>query len=217
MSWTEYWAAGGHAAQPRYNQFQHGDCMVGCGPVAWAMVFGWADRQAATGSPYWSGRWGIYRQDGRRGSDALAPIYPDVGTGNVIREIRGQVGTFCSFGSGATVPWSMGEAWQYLSGRTGAWLQTHWNSAGVHDRWLADWAANSIIHRGTPAIIGTGWLNHYPVAYGYGVERRVVRKCFWWCWDEVEYHRYFYVNQGWGGHGNEWVAASTWFAGSVFP
>jgi hypothetical protein len=45
----------------------------------------------------------------------------------------------------------------------------------------------------------------------------VVRTCVIWCWDEVVYDRWFYVNQGWGGSGNEWIQASTWFAGSIFP
>jgi hypothetical protein len=217
MSWNYYWASGGHSEQPRYYQFTHGDCYVGCGPVAWAMLFGWADRQAAFGNPYWAGRGGIYRQDGQYGSDVVAPVSQDQGITNIIREINGYVGTFCSFGSGATFPWSMGEAWRYLSGRSGAWLQTNWNSVGIHDAWLADWAANQIMYRAAPAVIGTGWLSHYPVAYGYAWQARVIRHCFLWCWDEVVYDRCFYVNQGWGGAGNEWVSASTWFAGSIFP
>jgi hypothetical protein len=217
MTWNYYWSAGGHAQQPQYNQFTHGSCAVGCGPVAWAMLFCWADRQAALGNAYWAPRWGLYRQNGGWGADVMAPISQDEGVNNVIRELNGHVGTFCMFGSGATYPWSMGEAWRYLSGRSGAWIQTHWNSFGAHEDWLRDWAANSIIYRSTPAIIGTGWLSHYPMAYGYAWQQRVVRTCFIWCWDEVVYDRWFYVNQGWGGWGNEWVAASTWFAGSVFP
>lgn len=217
MSWNYYWASGAHTEQARYYQFTHNNCAVGCGPVAWAMLFGWADRQAAYGNPYWAARWGLYRQNGGYGGDVMAPIYQDAGVSNIIREINGYVGTFCMFGSGATYPWSMGEAWRYLPGRSGGWMQTHWNSVGIHEGWLADWAANQIMYRSTPAVIGTGWLSHYPVAYGYAWQRRVIRKCFIWCWDEVVYDRSFYVNQGWGGSGNEWVSASTWFAGSLFP
>ncbi len=217
MSWNYYWSAGGHAQQPLYNQFPHGACAVGCGPVAWAMLFCWGDRQAALGNPYWAPRWGLYRQNGGYGADVMAPIYQDGGVNSIIREINGYVGTFCWSGSGATVPWSMGEARRYLSGRTGTSLQTHWNSVGIHEDGLRDWAANSIIYRATPAIIGTGWLSHYPMAYGYAWQRRVIRRCLIWCWDDVVYDRCFYVNQGWGGSGNEWVTASTWFAGSIFP
>jgi hypothetical protein len=90
-----------------------------------------------------------------------------------------------------------------------------WNSVGIAEGGLKDWAANSIRSRATPAIIGTGWLSHYPVAYGYAIESRIVRTCVIFCWDSVTYQEWFYVNQGWGGYGNQWVAASTWFAGSV--
>ena len=44
MSWTYYWAPG---SQPAYWQFDYNGCPVGCGPVAWGMLFGWADEQAA--------------------------------------------------------------------------------------------------------------------------------------------------------------------------
>lgn len=218
MSWNFYWSAGGHAAQPLYNQFDYSGCAVGCGPVAWAMLFGWGDHQAGTGNAYWAPRIGLYRQNGGYGADVVAPLYMDEGVKNIIREIHNYVGTFCLFGSGATFPWDMGSAWHYFTGRTGTGLQTHWNSLGIHEDGLRDWAANQIIYRQTPAIIGTGWLSHYPMAYGYAWQRRTVRNCFLlWCWDDTVYDRCFYVNQGWGGSGNGWVSAGTWFAGSIFP
>ena len=74
-------------------------------------------------------------------------------------------------------------------------------------------ARDSIIDYGTPAIIGTGWLNHYPLAYGYAWRSR--QRCFIGCW--TEYSRWFYVNQGWGGSNDGWVSASTWFAGRIRP
>lgn len=62
-----------------------------------------------------------------------------------------------------------------------------------------------------------GWLSHYPMAFGYAYQERTVRYCFIWCWTDTVYDRWFYVNQGWGGRGNDWVSASTWFAGEIFP
>lgn len=218
MSWTYYWAAGGHAAQPSYNQFDYKGCAVGCGGVAWAILFGWADRQAESGTnSYWAGRWGLYRENGGRTGNALAPLSMNEGVRNMIREIRDQINTFCIAGSGATFPWKMDGARSYLSGRTATTLRTHYNSVGIHEGRLRDYARNSIKDRQTPAIIGTGWLNHYPVAYGYAWRSRVVRKCFIFCWNETVYDRSFYVNQGWGGSGNAWISASTWFAGEIFP
>jgi hypothetical protein len=38
----------------------------------------------------------------------------------MIRELRGQIGTFCAFGSGATSPWTMPGARSCLSGRNPA-------------------------------------------------------------------------------------------------
>ncbi len=217
MSWTYYWASGGHSAQPRYNQFDYQGCAVGCGGVAWAMLFGWADRQAATGNAYWAPRWGLYRNNGGRGSNAVAPLSMDNGVRNMIREIRNDIGTFCITGSGATFPWDMHKARNYLRGRTGTTLGTHYNVFGIHKSSLRNLARNSIRDRSTPAIIGTGWLSHYPVAYGYAWQRRIVRKCFIFCWNKTVYDRYFYVNQGWGGSGNCWINASTWFAGQIYP
>ena len=107
MGWNYYWAAGGGAAQPRYNQFDYNGCAVGCGPVAWAMLFGWADHQAASGNAYWAPRTGIYRQNGGRGADAVAPLVQDAGVNNMIIELHNDVHTFCAFGQVPPVPWDM--------------------------------------------------------------------------------------------------------------
>ena len=218
MSWTYHWAGGGHAAQPAYNQFQNGSCLVGCGAVAWGMLFGWGDRQAESGTnAYWRPRNGLYRQGGGRGNNAVAPLTMDDGVRNMIRELRGQIGTFCAGNSGATPPWSMDGAWRYLNGRTGTRQVCHWNILGISEDRLRNHAIASIRDRRTPAIIGTGWLSHYPLAYGYAWRRRVVRRCFIFCWNDEVTDRWFYVNQGWGGSGNDWVEASTWFAGEIYP
>lgn len=218
MAYTYYWVTGAGASQPEYDQFQHGSCAVGCGPVAWAMLFCWADYQAGNGNGYWSRRWGLYRENGGRGSNVVAPLTQDSGVKNVIEELHDDVDTFCSFGQGATAPWDMDGAASYLSGRTGTDLVVHYNSVGVSETRLREYARNSIRDRDTPVVIGTGWLTHYPMAYGYAWQTRTVRKCILLaCWDEKVYDRWFYVNNGWGGSGNEWVTASTWFAGEIYP
>lgn len=219
MSWNYYWATGGSAAQPAYNQFDYDGCAVGCGPVAWAMLFCWADYQAAHGNSYWAPRNGLYRRDGGRGADAVAPLNQDNGVNNVIKELHNEVHTFCAFGSGATCPWDMPGAWSYLNGRTGTQGRADWNSFGWCQDSLRDRAISSIVNRHTPAIIGTGWLSHYPMAFGYAWQTRIIRHSFlFWSWNEVVTDRSFYVNEGWGGGGSgEWVEASTWFAGQILP
>ena len=217
MSWDYYWADGSHAEQPDYYQFQYGNCFVGCGPVAWAMLFCWGDHQAENGNSYWAGRTGLYLEDGGRGDNDVAPLTQTSGVENVIEEINDWVDTFCIGGSGATYPADMHEASGYLSGRTRTTLDAHFNGAGLAETRLRDYARDSIKYRDTPAVVGVGWLVHYPLAYGYAYQERIVRYCFGWCWDEVVYDRCFFLNQGWGGAGNEWITASTWFSGEIYP
>jgi hypothetical protein len=76
---------------------------------------------------------------------------------------------------------------------------------------LRNRAAASIIDRGTPAVIGTGWLQHYPLAYGYAWRQKRILGVV------VQTNRFFYVNQGWGGEDNGWVPAGTWFVGEIWP
>jgi hypothetical protein len=221
--WTYFWA-GYENDQRWYNQISAGTtpntsgCVSGCGATAWSMLFGWADYQAAVGNSTWVPRWGLYRQNGGYGANAVAPQYMDGGVKNMIWEIRNRIGTFCAFGNGATFPWDMDQASGYLDGRSGTGLTTHYNSFGINENRLRKYALESIRDRHTPAIIGTGWLTHYPLAYGYAFRKRTVQTCVLFvCWDTVETSRWFYVNQGWGGSGNGWVPASVWFAGEIHP
>jgi hypothetical protein len=219
MSWNYYWTTGAGAVQPKYYQFDYQGCAVGCGPVAWAMLFCWADYQAANGNAYWAGRWGLYRENGGRGADAVAPLNQDRGVENAIKEIHEDVLTFCVSGSGATLPSTMIGAWLYLNGRSGTGITTNFNVFGFSLDSLRNRVIDSIVNRHTPAVIGTGWLSHYPMAFGYAWQTRVIHHSFlWWNWDETVTDRSFYVNQGWGGGGSgDWVSAKTWFAGQIFP
>ncbi|MBI2571367.1 MAG: hypothetical protein HYV63_30540 [Candidatus Schekmanbacteria bacterium] len=208
--WTYYWA-GSSGHQRDYYQFTVDGCASGCGATAWAMLFGWADHQANLGNSYWAARWGLYRSGGGYGADADAPASQDAGIRAITLEIRDYIGTFCASGQGATTPWDMSDADQYLSGRTGATLDTHYNSVGISESRLREYARNAIRDRGTPAIIGTGWLEHYPLAWGYGWQSQET-------WTGTEYNRWFYVNNGWSGtSGDGWVSASTWYAGEIYP
>lgn len=220
--WNYFWA-GSHSDQRLYSQISAHTgpnptgCPSGCGGTAWAMLFGWADHQAALGNPGWVGRNGIYRVNGGYGADADAPLFMDTGVQNMTWEIHNRIGTWCAFGNGPTFPWDMSGASGYLAGRSYTRLWTHYNVFGIHEDRLREYARDSIIYRHTPAIIGTGWLNHYPLAYGYAWRSRTV-SCAWyefWCSTKTEYNRAFYVNQGWGGSGNGWVSAGTWFAGEI--
>jgi hypothetical protein len=209
-NWT-YYLAGNDDSQRDYDQFDVGGCASGCGPTAWAMLFGWADYQASIGNSAWKPRWGIYRENGGYGANAVAPKKRDAGMNNVIKEIRNYVNTFCALGQGATAPWSMRHGWKYLNKRAAITTQVDYSPIGRSAERLRQYVRNSIRDRKTPAIIGTGWLNHYPLAWKYASRS----KSTWW---GTKYERSFYVNQGWSGsNGDGWVKAKTWFAASIYP
>jgi hypothetical protein len=213
-SWHTYWA-GTHSDQRLYGQLykpDSSDCWSGCGATAWAMLFGWADYQASIGNSDWAPRWGLYRKDGGYGADAVAPktIYP-MGVVNMTKEIQGRIQTWCIMGQGATWPWKMDNASGYLAGRTGTSLTTNYSSVGIPWSSLRNKAASSIKNRHTPAVIGTGWLRHYPLAYGYAWREYRSWGVTWYT------QRRFYINKGWDGEGNGWISASTWFAGQIYP
>ena len=209
-SWTYYWA-GNSGDQRDYRQFTIDGCASGCGSTAWTMLIGWADNQADEGNAYWAPRNGLYRINGGYGADAVAPSSQTTGIVNVQTEIREYIDTFCITGSGATLPADMDEVDEYFVGRTGTDSDTHYNVLGIAETRLREYARNSIRDRDTPAVIGTGWLTHYPLAWGYAWRSK---SSFW----GTSYSRWFYVNQGWSGTGDDgWVSASTWFAGEIYP
>ena len=203
-----YWYAGGGHEQRNYYQWTENGCAVGCGPVAWAMLIGWIDNRAQWDAR-WARHWGIYRYLGGYGGNAIAPLYNDSGIDNVIREIRAQVGTFCSMGQGATLPTSMHGVWQYLSYRAAVGVRTNANMAGF-PVWYCNDPLEYSLKGGTPAVMGTGFLSHYPLAWQFA---QCHRQVMWW----YEYQKCVYVNQGWGGSGNAWVDAGTWFCGEMLP
>ncbi len=220
-AWTTFSADGGADQQPLYSQFDFGACKVGCGPVAWAILFGWGDRQAHLGNPTWSGRTGIYRWGGSRtgSSNAVAPLLGMTeGMFNVIRELNLLMSTTCACpwslcDGAATLPWHMDEAQAYLTGRTGARVRVRYNSATFAEARLRNIVQDSIRDRDTPVVIGNsmGGGKHYPVAYRYR----------WRSKDTLfgkRYDREFCVNPGWGYRSDfQWVDARTWFAGELLP
>jgi hypothetical protein len=238
-SWNYYWA-GNASDQRKYAQWTvSGSCAVGCGPVAWMMLLGWVDIKSTypqVSGQFWK-RWNAYRENGSSSGLAtsgagIAPqsttigstIYMAPGVFTSTEYIRNQVGTFCFSGSGATYPWSMDNVRNYLSYvGTGISIDTHYNSVGFHEDGLRDYTIEHLTKSNTserrPVIIGTGWLNHYPLAWGYAWRSRPTtwRDAGWWVGDDILYSRYFYVNNGHGGSDDGWVDASTWFAGRVSP
>ena len=182
------------------------------------MLVGWIDLYAESGNASWSGREWIYRKDGGRGSDnVVAPPTNDTGVRNMVLEIRTAVELFCNAfnNSGATYPWKMPNISTYISGRSNVKTRTDYSSVGLANDALRNKVIASIRDRKTPAVVGIGWLSHYPLAYSYAYRTRTVKSCILWsCTNKTETDRSFYVNQGWGGADNSWLPATTWFYGS---
>ena len=207
---TRSWA-GGAGLQCWYGQHQYQGCPVGCGPVAWAMLFGWADRQANNGrfNSTWWRRWGLYRSGGGRGGDAVAPRQMSNGVRSVLEELNDDVDVFCIGDNGATAPWDMGGATRYLHGRTGTSIEYWWSGSGIPwgrcKREARESIKGNANNKGpTPTIVGKGWLSHYPLAYAYSDG--------WW--------DYFKINNGWFSNHpekTEWIWAPTWFSGEIYP
>ncbi len=217
--WHINWANTGDK-QRCYDQYTYGGCYVGCGPVAWMMLFGWVDLMSSPlgGNAY--GRWCTYHSGGVPGGSCtanpagIAPASNDASVNTAINNIHNRVSTFCILSSGATFPWDMPDASGYLREMgTGLGTTVSWNSVGWHDHDLTRRAAEEIVWRGRPAIIGTGWLSHYPLAFGYAWQSRPGS----WYEPDVVYDESFYINTGWGCRGNGWVGSGTWFAGRTNP
>ena len=244
-----YWFVGGtqaaaDAQQAWYKQFDEDlACKSGCGPTAWAMLIAWGDRQAdSADNSFWAGRTGLYRNNGGHGDPTVvAPRWWDdtaqgEGVRNMIKEIRQWVYTFCNAfnDSGATQPFTMHLVGDYLNGRTGVNVRTWYLPAGFSvtgsDGDAVRTAARNVLQNEgdtrRPTVIGTGFLSHYPLAYGYRqktqqvctTDYKLVNGKMTWvtnCMNQLL--KGFYVNQGWGEVEGEWVSTDIWFNGRLTP
>lgn len=204
---------------PDYNQFKYGKCEVGCGPVAWAQVFGYYDRRghAGTGS---SSSTALYRcgTDGTTGSNSCqAPAALDSRTRGYIGKLNDILGTFCLAGQGATLQRRMDNVEGFYRERQGSSgdvrLHTRWffltRLIGVNSRKVRD-AALSYLRQKWPVIVGfrvSGvFSQHYAVMTRYRTREVKRRKCFF-C--RKKWHREYdmYLHMGWGGSQNGWRSA----------
>ena len=176
---------------PSYNQLKAGEgvntsaCYSGCGPTAWATVFGWASR---SGDAAYAGLL------------PNAPMALNDDVDKVLMDINHAVHTMCIAGEGATTPWSMAEVQGYISSRApGVKVDQRYNFLMTSDPGVRDVTIDALCD-GRPAIIGIGSLfggdGHYPIAKGYSNGK-------------------FALEMGWGGDGNGWYDANTWYMGTI--
>lgn len=205
----------GWADQMYYYQLEHDDwCdLVGCGPTALAMLFGWWDRKGVPSAFYT----GIGDTGSYLGSDAPQHIHSAAAKSR-LRQVYHVLHDYCDVicfpttDAGATTPGDLVEGFYgyaiapILSGHLG--LSASW----AYDSWGDDWISSGSrvatgIQKGQPGVIGLGVLWHYGVAYSYrrvdySINAVVILR-----------QRFFKVNEGWPSFSPSWYSAYDVFLG----
>ncbi len=199
-SWHTYYAGSWGDQKYYYQEPGLAGCCPsgysGCGPTAWAMFYG-----------YWDGL-GVTTLIGGSGG---TPMYNNSYVDSCIQYVFVRVGTYCVGSEAATNPWQMNQGYQW-AGHQGASISitTDWGvpyvSSGPRNK-----AIQSIRDYGRPAIVGTGFYAHYPLAYGYKYRT-------WTSWGITwDTQRYWKVNNGQGDTSPIWVDAdSCWFGSNGY-
>ncbi len=203
-NWSTY-NAGDWWQQKLYTQIRAlpGCCpdgYSGCGATAWAMFYGYWDAGVAN----------LINGFG------ITPVYNNSDVNSCIQYLFNQIGTYCSGSAGATNPWDMDEGYKWA-------LHQQLLLGGVNMTITTDWcvpylgygprnqAIRSIKEYGHPAIVGTGYYAHYPLAYAY--------KCrnYYICGVNLNTERYWKVNNGWGETRGTWVnVTGCWFGSNGY-
>ncbi len=218
---------------PDYTQHIYGKCYVGCGPVAWAMVFGYLDRRSHCVSlQHGTGSQGLYRNgpDGTYGLNSqVAPCRSDTRMEPYIENLNRIMGTYCSDSGGATKLRRMDDVLSFYKARqTGKprvvldkWVLSF---LGMYHESIASWT-RARVREGWPVIIGTKktWFSgfHAPVVTKYRRRSRRYRRCLYktkkgkWIlcgkW-KTQYDNDMYLHQGWGGSRNGWYPMKSFFS-----
>lgn len=222
-----YYSINDRHLMPDYNQFKRGKCQVGCGPVAWAQVFGYYDRRAHSGSGS-SASQALYRcgSDGTTGSNSCrAPKYNDYRMKNYIGKMNDIMRTFCLFGQGATFQRRMDDVEGFFRQRQGSsgniilkyrkfFLA---RLVGANSDKVRD-SALSYLRQKWPVIVGfkvSGLFSqHYAVMTQYRTRtvRKKVCKVLIFCKTRTVREYDMYLHMGWGGSSNGWRSAKMFMA-----
>ncbi|KAJ7365793.1 hypothetical protein OS493_002512 [Desmophyllum pertusum] len=211
---------------PDYDQHTCcGGCESGCGPVAWAQVFGYFDRLAASYSMFSSTIYGD--------SSTQAPLYLTDKVKRFVEDIRSEIGTYCDDGQGATKDSNMRLIGPWFRSRQGSksWVVSYRESRkkrssggssvqrGQGRSWIQSKAVE-FIKSGYPVILSfitESKDGHAVVATQYKGKSRRYRHCTsrktgWWtgkrtktvCSWKTAYDYEFFLHYGWGGRNNKW-------------
>jgi hypothetical protein len=204
--WNTYFA-GSWADQKQYNQewYLPGCCPSGpsgCGATAWAMFFG-----------YWDGK-GVCNLIGP--CNVTTPLQNDDTVKDCIKTVFGYTGSLCPtwlWSQTPTLPWKM-YLGAYWAPHRGEGISIKISSGVPYFSWgPRNLAKHSISVMHWPAIVGTGFYSHYPLAYGYAYRE------YHWAWITWKTEELWLVNNGWGACTEEdcdwkWVSASSCWYGT---
>lgn len=220
---------------PDYNQhICCGGCYSGCTPVAWAQVFGYYDRLAASPNSIFSSR--IYGD-----SHTKAPLSLTNDVKRFVESIRPWIQTYCrDDGQGWTKTSKMHLIAPWFRQRQGSKARV----VGYLESRKRRSAGGAIAGRGSRSWIeskGVWWLDRgYPVVFTFLTERkaghsavatkyqktsRSYRHCEkkatgWWSrkktktvcsWKTANDYKFF-MHYGWGGSNNKWQSLSPYSA-----
>jgi hypothetical protein len=183
---------------PSYSQLSPGEgpnttsCASGCGPTAWATIFGWANRRATENAAEDGAFAGFFA------SEAPLTMTPEIG--QLSMDLNHVVHTTCSGDQGATTPWDMAQVKTWVAAHaSGVTVDQRYNFLMMSDPAIRDLTVDALCD-GRPVIIGIGTMfggdGHYPIAKGYSNGK-------------------FELEMGWGGDGNGWYDATTWYMGTI--
>ena len=213
---------------PDYDQHDCcGGCKSGCGPVAWAQVFGYFDRRAKYIPDFFSPT--LYGD-----KYIVAPLYLTYGVKRFVEDIRKEVETFCDNGQGATYLSKMHYIATWFRARQGSrsriasYVESRKKrrarqNGAYFERGGSSWIASKAVYYlnyGYPVILSItpeGGSGHAVVATKYKQRSRRERQCdttktgFWWgrrtkevCHWKTVYDNEFFLHYGWGGSNNKW-------------
>jgi hypothetical protein len=181
------------SAQPKYNQFNNSNwCpLTGCGPVAWAMLFAWFDRE-------WGVEWAFLGEpSGSRPPADTTTSQRRIQVFSAYDSLHELCDVICGASDeGATWPPDMSEGFKgyttssYIFDR----IRREWHINAVTGTWPEAGAlrCRDAIKGGYPSVVGLGYFWHYALAYGYYWERIDTGGGF------AITSRYLKCNMGWG-------------------
>ena len=219
---------------PDYDQFICcQNCRSGSGAVAWAQVFGYYDRLAA--SPSFSSKFSATLYGN---STEKAPLSMTDGVKSFVETIRAWLQTNCE---GVTSSSDIHKIAPWFRARQGlrSGMQSYRESRNRRSNrasvsqgsksWIED-SSVPWLNNGYPVVfeIETARSSrHFAVATKYKQKSRQIRRCssrttgwwwWWWkkrsenCWTNTEKHKEFFLHYGWGGYNNKWQRVNLYSA-----